>query len=124
MNGRPDQRVPSAAGGRQQWRVEDSTVTHTVLFLEPTPPLAGEKGVGVTISGMLYQGFLSLPPPVVLERAEQRLFWPGNLTTWQQAKVLARLERLNELVGRHLAALRRLACAWLGQRESRWTAVT
>lgn len=72
-------------------------------------PLAAEKGVGVTIGGVFYQGFLSLPLAVVLERAEHRLFWPWDLTPQQRAIVLARLERLNELVEHDLPALRRLA---------------
>jgi D-threo-aldose 1-dehydrogenase len=72
-------------------------------------PLAQAKNVGVTMGGVFYQGFLSLPLAVTLERAGKGLFWPWDMTAPQREKVLGRLERLSAFVGGDLAALRMLA---------------
>ena len=72
-------------------------------------PLAQAHNVGVTVGGVFYQGFLSLPLEVVLGRAEKGLFWPWDLTGEQHNRVLSRLEKLNAWVDNDMAALRRLA---------------
>ncbi|MCZ6678236.1 MAG: aldo/keto reductase, partial [Candidatus Poribacteria bacterium] len=72
-------------------------------------PLARAHNVGVTVGGVFYQGFLSLPLELTLRRAENGLFWPWDLTETQRERVLSRLEKLVELVDNDLGALRRLA---------------
>ena len=72
-------------------------------------PVAGAQNVGVTVGGVFYQGFLSLPLELVLQRVENGLLWGWDWTDTQRAHVLNRLEKLREWVGDDLVALRRLA---------------
>ena len=65
--------------------------------------------VGVTMGGVFYQGFLSLPLELVLQRVENGLLWAWDWTDTRREFVLNRLEKLREFVGDDLAALRRLA---------------
>jgi aryl-alcohol dehydrogenase-like predicted oxidoreductase len=70
---------------------------------------AEAHNVGVTVGGVFYQGFLSLPLELVLQRVEKGLLWAWDWTETQRESVLNRLEKLREFVGDDLAALRRLA---------------
>ena len=70
---------------------------------------AEAHNVGVTVGGVFYQGFLSLPLELVLQRVEKGLLWTWDWTETQRESVLNRLERLREFVGDDLVALRRLA---------------
>ena len=70
---------------------------------------AEAHNVGVTVGGVFYQGFLSLPLELVLQRVEKGLLWAWDWTDTQRESVLNRLEKLREFVGDDLAALRRLA---------------
>ena len=72
-------------------------------------PQAETHNVGVTMGGVFYQGFLSLPLELVLHRVENGLLWPWDWTDQRRESVLSRLEKLREFVGDDLAALRRLA---------------
>ena len=72
-------------------------------------PQAETHNVGVTMGGVFYQGFLSLPLDLVLQRVEKGLLWAWDWTDAQRESVLNRLEKLREFVGDDLAALRRLA---------------
>ncbi len=72
-------------------------------------PQAEAHNVGVTVGGVFYQGFLSLPLELVLQRVEKGLLWAWDWTDTQRESVLNRLEKLREFVGDDLAALRRLA---------------
>ena len=72
-------------------------------------PQAATHNVGVTMGGVFYQGFLSLPLELVLQRVENGLLWAWDWTDTRRAFVLNRRERLREFVGEDLAALRRLA---------------
>ena len=72
-------------------------------------PQAEVHNVGVTVGGVFYQGFLSLPLELVLQRGEKGLLWPWDWTDTQKESVLNRLEKLREFVGDDLVALRRLA---------------
>ena len=72
-------------------------------------PQAEAHNVGVTVGGVFYQGFLSLPLELVLQRVEKGLLWPWDWTDTQKESVLNRLEKLREFVGDDLVALRRLA---------------
>ena len=72
-------------------------------------PQAEAHNVGVTMGGVFYQGFLSLPLELVLQRVENGLLWAWDWTETQRESVLNRLEKLREFVGDDLAALRRLA---------------
>ena len=72
-------------------------------------PQAEVHNVGVTVGGVFYQGFLSLPLELVLQRVEKGLLWAWDWTNTQQQSVLNRLEKLREFVGDDLVALRRLA---------------
>ena len=72
-------------------------------------PQTEAHNVGVTVGGVFYQGFLSLPLELVLQRVEKGLLWAWDWTETQRESVLNRLERLRELVGDDLVALRRLA---------------
>ena len=72
-------------------------------------PQAEAHNVGVTVGGVFYQGFLSLPLELVLQRVEKGLLWPWDWTDRQKESVLDRLAKLREFVGDDLVALRRLA---------------
>ena len=72
-------------------------------------PQAEAHNVGVTVGGVFYQGFLSLPLELVLQRVEKGLLWAWDWTDTRRESVLNRLEKLREFVGDDLAALRRLA---------------
>ncbi len=72
-------------------------------------PQAEAHDVGVTMGGVFYQGFLSLPLELVLQRVENGLLWAWDWTEARRETVLNRLEKLREFVGDDLAALRRLA---------------
>ena len=72
-------------------------------------PQAETHNVGVTVGGVFYQGFLSLPLELVLQRVEKGLLWAWDWTETQRESVLNRLEKLREFVGDDLVALRRLA---------------
>ena len=72
-------------------------------------PQAETHNVGVTVGGVFYQGFLSLPLELVLQRVEKGLLWAWDWTDTQRQSVLNRLEKLREFVGDDLVALRRLA---------------
>lgn len=72
-------------------------------------PQAEAHNVGVTMGGVFYQGFLSLPLDLVLQRVENGLLWAWDWTDKRRNFVLNRLEKLREFVGDDLAALRRLA---------------
>ena len=72
-------------------------------------PQAATHNVGVTMGGVFYQGFLSLPLDLVLQRVENGLLWAWDWTDTRREFVLNRLEKLREFVGEDLAALRRLA---------------
>ena len=72
-------------------------------------PQANTHNVGVTVGGVFYQGFLSLPLELVLQRVEKGLLWAWDWTDTQRQSVLNRLAKLREFVGDDLVALRRLA---------------
>ena len=72
-------------------------------------PQAETHNVGVTVGGVFYQGFLSLPLELVLQRVEKGLLWAWDWTDRQQESVLDRLAKLREFVGNDLVALRQLA---------------
>ncbi|RKU11138.1 hypothetical protein C6502_09065 [Candidatus Poribacteria bacterium] len=72
-------------------------------------PQAEAHNVGVTMGGVFYQGFLSLPLELVLQRVENGLLWAWDWTDTRQEFVLNRLEKLQEFADDDLAALRRLA---------------
>ena len=72
-------------------------------------PQAEAHNVGVTTGGVFYQGFLSLPLELTLQRVEKGLLWAWDWTDAQRESVLNRLEKVREFVGDDLAALRRLA---------------
>ena len=72
-------------------------------------PQAETHNVGITVGGVFYQGFLSLPLELVLQRVEKGLLWPWDWTDRQKESVLDRLAKLREFVGDDLVALRRLA---------------
>ena len=72
-------------------------------------PQAKAHNVGVTVGGVFYQGFLSLPLELVLQRVEKGLLWPWDWTDTQKESVLNRLAKLREFVGDDLVALRQLA---------------
>ena len=72
-------------------------------------PQAEVHNVGVTMGGVFYQGFLSLPLELVLHRVEKGLLWAWDWTEARRASVLNRLERLREFVDDDPVALRRLA---------------
>lgn len=72
-------------------------------------PQAGAHNVGVVMGGVFYQGFLSLPLELVLERVENGLLWAWDWTETRRNLVLNRLEKVREYVDNDLVALRRLA---------------
>lgn len=72
-------------------------------------PQAERHNVGVVIGGVFYQGFLSLPLELVLQRVEKGLLWAWDWTETQRQSVLNRLEKLQKFVDSDLVALRRLA---------------
>ena len=72
-------------------------------------PQAATYDVGVTMGGVFYQGFLSLPLELVLQRVENGLLWAWDWTDTRREFVLNRLEKVREFVGDDLVALRRLA---------------
>lgn len=72
-------------------------------------PQAEHHDVGVVMGGVFYQGFLSLPLELVLQRVETGLLWAWDWTDTRRESVLNRLEKLREFVGDDLVALRRLA---------------
>ncbi len=72
-------------------------------------PEAEIHNVGVTMGGVFYQGFLSLPLELVLQRVENGLLWAWDWTEARRDFVLNRLEKLREFVGDDLVVLRRLA---------------
>ena len=72
-------------------------------------PHAEAHNVGITTGGVFYQGFLSLPLELVLQRVENGLLWAWDWTDTRRQSVLNRLEKLREFVGDDLGALRRLA---------------
>ena len=72
-------------------------------------PQAEAHNVGITMGGVFYQGFLSLPLELVLQRVEKGLLWAWDWTDARRESVLNRLEKLREFVGDDLVALRRLA---------------
>ncbi len=72
-------------------------------------PQAERHNVGVVMGGVFYQGFLSLPLELVLQRVEKGLLWAWDWTDTRRESVLNRLEKLREFVADDLAALRRLA---------------
>ena len=72
-------------------------------------PHAEVHNVGVTMGGVFYQGFLSLPLELVLQRVENGLLWPWDWTETRRDSVLNRLEKVREFVGEDPVALRRLA---------------
>lgn len=72
-------------------------------------PQAERHNVGVVMGGVFYQGFLSLPLELVLQRVEKGLLWAWDWTDARRESVLNRLEKLREFVADDLAALRRLA---------------
>ena len=72
-------------------------------------PQAEAHNVGIAMGGVFYQGFLSLPLELVLQRVEKGLLWTWDWTDTQRRSVLTRLEKLREFVGDDLVALRRLA---------------
>lgn len=72
-------------------------------------PQAEAHNVGVTMGGVFYQGFLSLPLELVLQRVENGLLWAWDWTETRRDSVLNRLEQVRGFVGDDLAALRRLA---------------
>ena len=72
-------------------------------------PQAEAHNVGVTMGGVFYQGFLSIPLELVLQRVEKGLLWAWDWTETQRESVLNRLEKLREFVGDDLVVLRRLA---------------
>ena len=72
-------------------------------------PQAETHNVGVTMGGVFYQGFLSLPLKLTLHRVEKGLLWAWDWTEARRESVLNRLEKVREFVGDDLAALRRLA---------------
>ena len=72
-------------------------------------PQAERHNVGVVMGGVFYQGFLSLPLELVLQRVEKGLLWAWDWTETQRDSVLNRLERLQKFVDNDLVALRRLA---------------
>lgn len=72
-------------------------------------PQAATHNVGVTMGGVFYQGFLSLPLELVLHRVENGLLWAWDWTDTRRDFVLNRLEKVREFVGDDLRALRRLA---------------
>ena len=72
-------------------------------------PLAHQKNVGVTMGGVFYQAFLSLPLELALERAAQGMYWPWDLTDQKRELILSRREKLYEFAERDLSTLRRLA---------------
>ncbi len=72
-------------------------------------PQAEVHNVGVTVGGVFYQGFLSLPLELVLQRVENGLLWAWDWTETQRESVLNRLEKLQQFVGDDLVELRRLA---------------
>lgn len=72
-------------------------------------PQAEAHNVGVTMGGVFYQGFLSLPLELVLHRVENGLLWAWDWTDTRRDFVLKRLEKLREFVHDDLAVLRRLA---------------
>ena len=72
-------------------------------------PQAVAHNVGVVMGGVFYQGFLSLPLDLVLERVEKGLLWAWDWTDTRRNLVLNRLEKVREYVDNDLVALRRLA---------------
>ena len=72
-------------------------------------PQAETHNVAVTVGGVFYQGFLSLPLELVLQRVETGLLWAWDWTDARRQSVLNRLEKLREFVDDDLVALRRLA---------------
>ena len=72
-------------------------------------PQAGAYNVGVTMGGVFYQGFLSLPLELVLQRVEKGLLWAWDWTEARRNSVLNRLEKVREFVEDDLGVLRRLA---------------
>lgn len=72
-------------------------------------PQAGAHNVGVVMGGVFYQGFLSLPLELVLERVENGLLWAWDWTETRRNLVLNRLEKVRQYVDNDLVALRRLA---------------
>ncbi len=72
-------------------------------------PQAEAHNVGVVMGGVFYQGFLSLPLELVLERVEKGLLWAWDWTEERRNLVLNRLETVREYVDNDLVALRRLA---------------
>ena len=72
-------------------------------------PQTEAHDVGVTMGGVFYQGFLSLPLELVLQRVENGLLWAWDWTDTRREFVLNQLEKVREFVGDDLIALRRLA---------------
>lgn len=72
-------------------------------------PQAEHHDVGVVMGGVFYQGFLSLPLELVLERVEKGLLWAWDWTETRRNLVLKRLEKVREYVDNDLVKLRRLA---------------
>ena len=86
-------------------------------------PQAEAHNVGVTMGGVFYQGFLSLPLELVLQRVEKGLLWAWDWTDTRREFVLNRLEKVREFVGDDLAALRRLAVQFVLSEQRVSTAV-
>ena len=80
------------------WSAEDTLLPH-----------AEHHNVGVVMGGVFYQGFLSLPLELVLQRVEKGLLWGWDWTQPQRDSVLNRLEKLQKFVDNDFVALRRLA---------------
>ena len=72
-------------------------------------PQAAAHNVGVVMGGVFYQGFLSLPLELVLERVDKGLLWAWDWTEARRNLVLKRLEQVREYVDNDLVELRRLA---------------
>ena len=72
-------------------------------------PQADAHNVGVTVGGVFYQGFLSLPLELMLQRVEAGLLWAWDWTDERRNSVLHRLEKLRDFVGDDFVVLRRLA---------------
>ena len=72
-------------------------------------PQAEAHNVGITIGGVFYQGFLSLPLELVLQRVEKGLLWAWDWTDTRRQSVLNQLEKLREFVGGDFVPLRQLA---------------
>ena len=68
-------------------------------------PQTETHNVGVTMGGVFYQGFLSLPLELVLQRVKMGSYGLGIGTEARRESVLNRLEKVREFAGDDLAAL-------------------